>query len=63
MSTLLTPAELAGMLNVKESTLAQWRYLRRGPAFLKLSGGLIRYRQKTVAMWLDQQTHDHAAAA
>ncbi len=41
---LLTPAQAAEFLGVPEGTLAQWRSQRRGPAFVKLEGRLVRYR-------------------
>jgi len=43
-ATLLTPAQAAKMLGLPEGTLAQWRSQRRGPAFVKLEGRLVRYR-------------------
>lgn len=48
---LLTPQELADELLVPPHTLAQWRYLGRGPVFLKL-GGHVRYRRSDVDGWL-----------
>ena len=51
----ITPDEAAARLGIAPSTLAQWRYLGSGPAFLKL-GGLVRYREADLAAWLDQQT-------
>lgn len=43
MSTHLTGCELAERLAVSPKSLANWRYLGRGPRFLK-DGGVIRYR-------------------
>ncbi len=39
---LLTPREVAEYLQVPGSTLSQWRYLGRGPAWVKL-GRHVRY--------------------
>lgn len=44
---LLTPAEVAGELRITEKTLANWRSLGRGPAFVKV-GGRVRYRRQAV---------------
>jgi hypothetical protein len=43
---LLTPAELASRWkgHVSDGTLRNWRSQRRGPPFLKVAGGRIRYR-------------------
>lgn len=46
----LTPAELSAEVKIPERTLAQWRYLGRGPAYLKL-GGHIRYPRSAVSAW------------
>ena len=35
-----------------ESTLAQWRYLGKGPRYLKL-GGHVRYSRSDVNDWLN----------
>ena len=52
---LMAPAELAAKLGKSPAALAQWRYLGRGPRFIKL-GRNIRYRTSDVDAWLDQQT-------
>jgi len=41
---LLTPKEASELLGIPEGTLAQWRSQKRGPAFVKLEGRLVRYR-------------------
>lgn len=48
---LLTPAEVATYLQVSEKTLANWRYLGRGPRFVKV-GRDIRYRESDLEHWL-----------
>ena len=35
---LMTPVELAAYLKIPEGTLAQWRYLGRGPRYVKSVG-------------------------
>ncbi|MDN4489243.1 DNA-binding protein [Demequina sp. SYSU T00068] len=39
----LTPVQLAARWQVDATVLANWRYQRRGPAFVKI-GSLVRYR-------------------
>lgn len=48
---LLTPDEVSRYLGIPPSTLANWRYLRRGPAFLKV-GRHVRYRTQDVDEWV-----------
>jgi hypothetical protein len=45
---------MAAFLGVTEATLADWRYRRRGPAFVKV-GRLVRYRPEDLDVWLDAQ--------
>lgn len=49
----LTPAEVAVKLQLSPRTLANWRSLRKGPAFIP--GGRIRYTQSTVDAWMKAQ--------
>jgi excisionase family DNA binding protein len=51
---LLTPTEVAEMLGIPDRTLDQWRYLRRGPAFVKI-GRHARYHPEDVAAWIAAQ--------
>ncbi|MGO9591535.1 MAG: helix-turn-helix transcriptional regulator [Candidatus Acidiferrales bacterium] len=44
IARLLTPKQAAECLGIPEGTLAQWRSQRRGPAFIKMEGRLVRYR-------------------
>lgn len=60
MEPLITPEELSAYLQVKTSTLAQWRYRGTGPAFQRL-GGHVRYRRADVDRWLEDSAVDHAA--
>lgn len=53
---LLTPAQVATYLQVSEKTLANWRYLRRGPDFVKV-GRDIRYRETELERWLTDMTN------
>ncbi|WP_035779707.1 helix-turn-helix domain-containing protein [Arthrobacter sp. H14] len=50
---LLTPAEAAAVLSVKEKTLANWRSNGQGPDFIKFyEGGLVRYEAKALELWI-----------
>lgn len=52
---LLTTREAAELLNLKESTLEQWRWRGCGPLFIKL-GRSVRYRLVDV----ERFTSDHS---
>lgn len=54
-SPLLREAAAAELLDVPRRTLSQWRYLGRGPAFIKL-GGQVRYRLADLETWLTDNT-------
>ena len=45
---LLTEAEATGALRLGIGTLRKWRREKRGPEYLILSGGWIRYRVEDV---------------
>jgi predicted DNA-binding transcriptional regulator AlpA len=47
---LLTTAELAAILQLSPSTLANWRSLGQGPPYRK-TGGAVRYRWADVEAW------------
>jgi predicted DNA-binding transcriptional regulator AlpA len=49
---LLLPAELAGMLEVTEDTLREWRRTKTGPDFVKV-GKSVLYREADVQQWLE----------
>lgn len=42
MKKLLTPAQLSERWDISERTLSQWRWLSRGPRYLKIEGA-VRY--------------------
>lgn len=54
---LLTPQELSEHLGVPTTTLANWRYLHRGPAFVRV-GRHVRYRVEDVIAWTKAQRHE-----
>ncbi|WP_336643501.1 helix-turn-helix transcriptional regulator [Microbacterium sp. MMO-113] len=56
MDELLTPEQLAEFLQVSTASLANDRYLGKGPRFIKL-GGRVRYRKADVLAHLDENVH------
>jgi predicted DNA-binding transcriptional regulator AlpA len=58
MSQLLNSAEAAERLGLEPRTLDQWRYLGKGPAYVKL-GRAVRYRPEA----LDEYIIDNTKAA
>lgn len=54
---LLTPGEVAAMLQIKEDTLAKWRIIGCGPKWMRLpSSRTIRYRHADIDLWLSNCT-------
>lgn len=54
---LLTPQQVSDYLGIPSGTLANWRYLGRGPAFVHL-GRHVRYREVDVDHWIKSQVHE-----
>ncbi len=52
---ILAPGDVAEEFKLPERTLAQWRYLNKGPAYLKV-GRHVRYRRRDVEAWLTSHT-------
>lgn len=48
LTKTMSQQELADHWGMPVRTLAAWRYQGRGPAYLKLNGGTIRYRVEDV---------------
>ncbi|MBT2401269.1 AlpA family transcriptional regulator [Streptomyces sp. ISL-100] len=59
--SLATPDEVAMFLGLPTQTLAQWRYLAKGPRSIKV-GRHVRYRWTDVERWLDRNARGDAAA-
>ncbi|MCF4130262.1 helix-turn-helix transcriptional regulator [Methylobacterium sp. SyP6R] len=52
---LLTEAQAAHLMALKQTTLQQWRIRGTGPAYIKL-GSAVRYRSSTLQAWLNDRT-------
>lgn len=52
--TLLPPFEAAEQLGVPVTTLADWRFRKKGPTFVKV-GRLVRYDQADLDAWIEAQ--------
>ena len=48
---MMTPAEVATVLELSEKELRTMRLANKGPAFYSLGGRLIRYNQADVHRW------------
>jgi hypothetical protein len=53
---LLTQSDLAQRWKISPRTLERWRYLKRGPRFIKV-GGRVRYRLSDVEAF--EQANEH----
>lgn len=62
LQRLLTSEELANLLGIPVRTLRQWRYVGRGPRYLKFAA-TVRYRASDVEAWLEEHEHDPGTAA
>jgi len=51
LGELLPPAVAAARLGVPEATLADWRFRRKGPPYVKVQR-LVRYPQGLLDQWL-----------
>jgi len=62
MKDILTPKELAERWGMSERTLAQWRYLKKSPAYFRAGG--IRYRLEDILEYENRMgaSHGHTTA-
>lgn len=54
MEPLLKPKQVSELIHVTEQTLAKWRYLKKGPNYIKM-GSLVRYRMEDVCAYVDKK--------
>ena len=52
MNPLLTENEVAKRLSLTTNTLRKWRYLGKGPNFIKI-GSAVRYEQEEIATFIE----------
>jgi len=52
MDRLLDTHEAAALLGFTESTLKRWRSKGTGPAYVKVNGYAVRYRQSALDEWI-----------
>ena len=52
MKILLNETETAEQLSLKTSTLRKWRYLGKGPSFVKF-GSSVRYEQAAIITFIN----------
>lgn len=57
------PEEVAEVIQKPPKTLAEWRSRGRGPRFIKMEGGEIRYDWADVRAWLAEQKSGSRAIA
>lgn len=63
---LLTPKQVKADYGFSPQTLANWRWMSIGPAYIKTSpgrSGRIRYKRSAVEAWLTAQTVQTGDAA
>ena len=51
MNKLLTEEQVAEQLSITTNTLRKWRWLGKGPAFIKM-GAAVRYEADTLATFI-----------
>lgn len=54
----ITSKEAARVLGVTPDTLRWWRHAGRGPRFLRLGGGPVRYLPADLAAYLENHTEE-----
>ncbi len=53
---LMTTEQAAEFLGLQPCTLADWRWQRKGPPWIPVSRGCVRYDQATLQRWLTERT-------
>ena len=60
LAPLLSSADVAKVFDVSERTLEFWRYVGKGPAYVRV-GRRVRYRPADVEAFLEAQRRETAA--
>lgn len=55
MEVLLHDFEVSKILGVSINTLRNWRYQKKGPAFIRMEGRSVMYEQSAVQLYVDKQ--------
>jgi predicted DNA-binding transcriptional regulator AlpA len=58
---LIPDVEAANILHVQRATLADWRFKKRGPRYLKV-GRFVFYRRSDISTWLAAQLRNSQVA-
>ena len=53
---LVSENTLTKLLDVSVFTLRYWRWKKKGPSFIKLENGRVRYPKKSIHDWYETQT-------
>jgi predicted DNA-binding transcriptional regulator AlpA len=56
---LMTTAQAAAFLGLKQNTLEHWRTYGKGPAIVRLSPRTVRYRRSDLAAWVESRVVDN----
>lgn len=60
---MLTTEEAARRLGMKPGTLENWRQQKKGPRFIKLPTGAVRYISEELDAWIRQEGHSDTPEA
>lgn len=52
---LKTP-QAAALLGLSSATLEDWRWQRKGPPYIRLSSGCIRYDEDQLTEWMEKHS-------
>ena len=50
---LMRPSEVSSILGINTRTLANWRNLNKGPAYIKIDGHTVRYVEADIIEYLN----------
>jgi len=53
---LMSTDQAASFLGLKPCTLVDWRWQRKGPPWIQISRGCVRYDQDALERWANSKT-------
>lgn len=53
MNAMLSPGKAAAFLGISTQTLANWRWLRKGPDYSRFGAKAVRYQVADLVAWRD----------